>query len=187
MASMQITHSHAKAVSPLEVFLNRKPQVYAYIYRYVQDPMEADDLYQEMTIKVIQKVADSRYREEGKVVQWIMRLVRNFLIDHYRRRQVRKQGRLEDFHLQRRTSSVPSPEVERIREERIRAIEMALESLPVEQAEVIRLRFYERKKFREIAEITQTNINTVLGRYRYGLSKMRKFLDDSLWAMAAVA
>ncbi len=187
MAGTQLTSVQGGTVSPLEVFLARKAQVYSYIYRYVQDPMEADDLYQEMAIKVMHKISQRQYREEGKVVQWVMRLVRNFLIDNYRRKKVRKQSRLEDYHLQLRSSAAPSPEHQRIDEEKHRALEAALAAIPPEQAEVIRLRFFERKKFREIAELTQTNINTVLGRYRYGLSRMRQFLESTPWAMAAVA
>ncbi len=175
MADVMHTSNNVSTSAPLEVFLQRKNQIYGYIYGYVKDPMEADDLFQEMAVKIMRKVKNNRYREEGKTVQWVMRLVRNFLIDYYRRKKHRSVSALEPFHLY--CHAQRSPEEVRMEEEKHHAIYEALSALPQEQSDVIRLRFFERKKFREIAELTHTNINTVLGRYRYGLNKMRRFLE----------
>jgi len=60
--------------------------------------------------------------------------------------------------------------------ERIRKM---LNQLPEEQREVIVLRHYADMSFKEIAEITETSINTALGRMRYGLINLRKILVEN--------
>jgi RNA polymerase sigma-70 factor (ECF subfamily) len=56
----------------------------------------------------------------------------------------------------------------------------ALAQLPYEQREVILLKIYSGLKFRVIAKTQNVSINTVLGRYRYGLEKLRSILNGEL-------
>ena len=56
----------------------------------------------------------------------------------------------------------------------------ALAELPEEQREVVLLRLKAGVKFRDIAKLQQTSINTVLSRYRYGLEKLRSTLDGEV-------
>lgn len=55
-------------------------------------------------------------------------------------------------------------------------IERALRRLPPEQREVIHMKIYEQLTFRQIAGQIGVSINTVAGRYRYGLEKLRRLL-----------
>jgi DNA-directed RNA polymerase specialized sigma24 family protein len=57
----------------------------------------------------------------------------------------------------------------------------ALAQLPVEQREVIVLRVWHRYTFEEIAELQQASPNTVSGRYRYGIDKLRKSLKSNIY------
>ena len=57
-------------------------------------------------------------------------------------------------------------------EERI-ALERALRALPVDQREVVHLHVFEGLTFREIAEQSGESINTVAGRYRYALARLK--------------
>jgi RNA polymerase sigma-70 factor (ECF subfamily) len=54
-----------------------------------------------------------------------------------------------------------------------------LTHLPENQQEVIRLRFYDGLSFKDIAEQTQTSINTTLGRVRYALINLRKIMEEN--------
>ena len=104
------------------------------------------------------------------------------LPDHYLRRAVRN----ECYTLLARRASPNSgepgrPLIEPVasavdHDERI-AIECALRALPVDQREVLTLKVYEGLTFREIAELTETPLNTVASRYRYAIDKMRAALD----------
>jgi RNA polymerase sigma-70 factor (ECF subfamily) len=57
-------------------------------------------------------------------------------------------------------------------DERI-AIEQVLRSLPPEQREVVHLKTFEGLTFQEIADVTETSINTIASRYRYAIEKLR--------------
>jgi RNA polymerase sigma-70 factor (ECF subfamily) len=56
----------------------------------------------------------------------------------------------------------------------------ALAELPEEQREAVLLRLKAGLKFRDIAKLQQTSINTVLSRYRYGLERLRSMLDGEV-------
>jgi RNA polymerase sigma-70 factor, ECF subfamily len=58
----------------------------------------------------------------------------------------------------------------------------AMAQLPEEQREVVLLRLKADMKFRDIAKLQQTSINTVVGRYRYGLNRLRNTLNGEVEA-----
>jgi len=64
--------------------------------------------------------------------------------------------------------------------EELHQLEWALARLPYEQREVLLLHFYSRLKFKAIAESQGVSINTVQGRYRYGLEKLRSLLNTEV-------
>ena len=51
--------------------------------------------------------------------------------------------------------------------------------LPENQQEIIKMRFYDELTFKEIAELTNTSINTTLGRMRYALMNIRKIIAEN--------
>ena len=62
-------------------------------------------------------------------------------------------------------------------------VERALRRLPPDQREVIHMKVYEQLTFQQIADQLGESINTVTGRYRYGLEKLRRWLaprEDAL-------
>lgn len=61
--------------------------------------------------------------------------------------------------------------------EELDLLSKALAELPVEQREVIVLHVHGQMRFRAIAEMQHTSVNTVKGRYRYGIEKLRTLLD----------
>lgn len=57
------------------------------------------------------------------------------------------------------------------------ALEGAIRSLPLAQREVVHLKVFEGRTFREIANMLGESVNTVMSRYRYALERMQGFLD----------
>ncbi len=74
----------------------------------------------------------------------------------------------------------PRPDDEAIMGEETRLIDGAVAELPYEQREVLLLHIRGGLKFAEIAESQNLSINTVLGRYRYGLEKLRSKLNGEV-------
>jgi len=64
--------------------------------------------------------------------------------------------------------------------EELRRLSLALQQLPYEQREVLLLHSYSGMKFKAIAQQQNVSINTVQGRYRYALNKLRSMLDGEV-------
>ena len=67
-----------------------------------------------------------------------------------------------------------------VHSEESQRLEDKLNVLPYEQREVVVLHLKAGMKFREIAELQGTSINTIQSRYRYGLEKLRSLLDEEV-------
>ena len=80
-----------------ETLLNRYQQgVFLKINFVVRNEEIANDLFQDVWIKVVQILKSGRYVEEGKFGPWIMRIAHNAAIDHFRRNRKRKMVRPTD-------------------------------------------------------------------------------------------
>jgi RNA polymerase sigma factor (sigma-70 family) len=69
-----------------EVLLGRhKDRIYTSIYLFVKDTEMAEDLFQEVFIKIIDTIRKGRYNHEGKFIQWALRISYNLCVDHFRK------------------------------------------------------------------------------------------------------
>lgn len=165
----------------LEILINRyKEKIFSSIFFLVKDKYLAEDLFQEVFIKVIDTLRSDRYNEEGKFVQWALRISHNLCVDYFRkinRVKIINSGDDKDIFetLDINAESADSYLVQSQTHSKIRDM---LQHLPEEQREVIVLRHYADMSFKEIATITNTSINTALGRMRYGLINLRKMMIE---------
>ena len=77
-------------------------------------------------------------------------------------------------------SNYDQPEIIAIFGEQSKHLAQSLQKLPYPQREVVTLRLFSDLKFRQIAESTNESINTIQGRYRYGLNTLRSLLNDEV-------
>ena len=155
-------------------------KLYNYIYSVVKDRDAADDIFQETFIKVINVLRSGTYREEGKFVQWIMRIAHNLTIDYFRKEQKMKYVRSNDevnvFDVIGNFED--SIETVIIKKQINKDIRSLIKQLPEEQRRVLIMRHYADMSFKEIAEKTGVSINTALGRMRYALLNMRRLAEE---------
>jgi RNA polymerase sigma factor (sigma-70 family) len=173
----------------LEKLVNRhKTKVFSYILMVVKDKQLADDIFQDTFIKVINTLRSGTYKEEGKFIQWAMRIAHNLIIDFFR-----KAKRLpmvdkcnEDFDIFDTIRIVDESIEDRMISEQIQTdVRNLIELLPREQREVLVMRHYSDMSFKEIAEQTDVSINTALGRMRYALINLRKMIDEKAITLTA--
>lgn len=160
-----------------DVLLNRyKTKVFTTIYLIVKDRDVAEDLFQDVMIKVVRMIRAGKYNEEGKFLPWVVRIARNLAIDHFRKVQRNPlQRESEDYDVFNTIQgTTPSTEDQIIREENARYIRKLIQQLPDKQREVLVMRSYAEMSFKEIAQLTDVSINTALGRMRYALLNLRK-------------
>ena len=166
----------------LEVLLDRhKDKLYSSILFLVKDKYLAEDLFQELFIKIIDKLRNNRYNEEGKFIQWASRIAHNLCVDHFRKIKrtppIVTSDKQDIFEIINVVEE--NPEHGMINMEMQGGIRAIIEKLPAEQREVIVLRHFADMSFKEIAEITNCSINTALGRMRYGLLNLRKLIAQN--------
>ena len=165
----------------LEVLIQRhKQKVYSYVLLVVRDRHLADDIFQDTFIKVINTLRSGTYKEEGKFIQWVMRIAHNLIIDFYRKskRIPVVENNAEDGDIFDNLRIIDDSIEERIIVDQIHEdVRRLINYLPDEQREVLMMRHYADMSFKEIAEQTDVSINTALGRMRYALINLRKMIE----------
>ena len=169
-----------------EVLLNRhREKIYTSIYLFVKDRDQANDIFQEVFIKIVKTLRKGKYNHEGKFLQWAMRIAYNLCVDQFRRGKRRtKVTPTDDFDI---FDVLESPEINRedemIRNQTHDKVRQLVDLLPQEQREVVILRHYADMSFKEISQLTRVSINTALGRMRYALINIRKMIDANQVAL----
>lgn len=162
-----------------------KKDLYTFIFYKLMDEDLANDIFQDTFIKIIVTLKERRYKEENKFILWAKRIAHNLIIDHYRLQS--KNIKISETTYENEEFSIfdiikePENNIEdklidrQINEDLLKMLVM----LPENQQEVIKLRFYDGLSFKDIADQTDTSINTTLGRVRYALINLRKIMDEN--------
>lgn len=181
----ELVHSYINGnENALKTLLDRhKLKIYNYINRKVNNPELAEDLFQDVFIKVILTLKEKKYNEEGKFLPWVLRISHNLIIDHFRVSNKTKiinesSGQNEDYNIFDFVKvSELSIEDLIINEQVNLDLKRLINELSQDQKEVLELRFYKGLSFKEIAEETNVGINTALGRMRYAILNLRKLIE----------
>ena len=168
-------------VASFELLVDRyQNKVYSYVLMLVKDKQLADDIFQDTFLKIIRTIKAGAYKEEGKFIQFAMRIAHNLIIDYFRKskRLPMVDPTKEDYDmLDNARFTDPSIEEQIITEQIHDDIRKMVEYLPEEQREVLTMRMYADMSFKEIADATNVSINTALGRMRYALINLRKMVQ----------
>jgi len=161
------------------LIIRHKDKVFGFIMSKVKDVDLANDIFQEVFIKVINKLREGRYNEEGKFISWVMRISHNMVIDHFRREARVKMIRPNDEYDIFNTlgEEAECTEDDMIRSQVFNDLKMLIRYLSDEQREVLEMRYYAGMTFKEISEECDISINTALGRMRYALMNLRKLQE----------
>lgn len=168
--------------SSLQTLIERhQNRLYSYIFLLVKDKQLADDVFQDTYVKVINTLKLGNYKDEGKFIQWVMRIAHNLVIDHFRKSKkipVVDSSKPEFDVFDTIDNTDPSIEESLVLNQIHSDVRNLLDFLPEEQKEVIYLRCYAGLSFKDIAEQTEVSINTALGRMRYALINLRKIIEE---------
>ena len=153
-----------------ETLLKRhKNRIFSSIYALVGDRYIAEDIFQETFIKIIHSIRTGKYNHEDKFLPWAMRISRNMCID-----SIRQRKRLPIV-----VDSEGNDILNNLGNDEITMLRKWIWELPEEQREVLVLRNYADLSFKEIAVVTNTNINTCIGRMHYALINLRKMTQKN--------
>ena len=160
-------------------------ELFSFIFYKVKDDDLANDFFQDTFIKIIIKLKEGKYTEEDKFILWAKRIASNLIIDHFRVKSrhitVSETSYMDDefsiFDTIKETDF--NVEEQLILSQIHEYLKNIIVFLPENQQEIIKMRFYDELTFKEIAELTNTSINTTLGRMRYALMNIRKIIAEN--------
>ena len=164
------------------LFLRYRQSVYSWLLRMTGDVTEAEDIYQDVWLKVIRHAADYR---SGNFRAWLWQIVRNKTTDRMRKMSpslildspISAEGEGEETIVDQLSDDRAADALMQIEEvERQRVVCEAIEALPMAQREVVLLRINGELSFKEIADMLAAPMGTVLAR----MHKAVKSLKDTL-------
>lgn len=173
----------------VELVERHEAALYNFALRQVRSPALAQDIVQDVFVRVVQGVGD--FKGQSRFSTWCFTIARNLCIDHARKQSLRRHPSLdqpgagseegEGQTLGDRTADAhPRATVDRavIGEQLGDSIARAVDALPDDQREVFLLREVGQVPFKEIAEITGVPENTVKSRMRYALERLQRALAE---------
>jgi RNA polymerase sigma-70 factor (ECF subfamily) len=144
-ANLALAASRRDKAAFAELYGRYAARVYRYLYSYVGERTEAEDLTAQVFTAAWEGI--HRYREQGNFAAWLFRIARNKAGDYYRRR--RPQVSLDEVYPEPQVNWDPAAELER--GEALHRLNMLVKRLEPEQLELLRLRFAADLSFAEIA------------------------------------
>lgn len=141
--------------------------IYAFIVSLLKDKHRADDVFQDVYLKVYEK-ADS-YQAKGKPMAWMITIAKNQCLMQFRK--VKQEESLEDVE----ELWVTNPDVE----ERL-LLEAAFKQISDEERNIIVLHVLSGLKHREIARILDLPLATVLSKYHRAMKKLKGLLEENV-------
>ena len=150
-----------------------KGPLYRFVLRSVRERGQAEELYQEIWMRVIE--ARGRYTVQAKFSTWLYAIAHHRLVDHWRRRGLQLVD-LEGADTAAHRAYEPEPRAEG--REDLRRLAAALAALPELQRETFLLHEEGGMTLAEIAATTGSTGEAVKSRLRYALVRLRKAMDD---------
>jgi RNA polymerase sigma factor (sigma-70 family) len=165
-----------------EVVKRERSRLANFIRRRVPDPLAAEDILQDVFYRLVE--ANRLLMPIEHITGWLFRVARNRITDLFRKKEPENFSDLavadEDGELLDFEDLLPSPDAgpEALYARRVLldALERALGELPEEQREVFVAHELEGRSFKEIADETGVNVNTLLARKRYAVLHLRERL-----------
>lgn len=153
-------------------------RVYSICYRFTNSENEAQDLTQDVFLRIFKTLASFR-AGEGSLVVWLTRLTRNLLVDHYRRT---KHDRVTDA-IEDKLAVLEEKKAQYSRTEGLLAgreagelLQAALQKLSPELREAVILRDLQELEYREIARVLNVPEGTVKSRLNRGRAELARVL-----------
>ena len=166
-----------------DVIQRERRRLLHFIRKRVDDQGDAEDILQDVFYELIQ--AYRLMKPIGQVGAWLYRVARNRIIDRFRKRRPEAFGEVaggpDEDQVLRLEDLLPSPdagpEAAYARSVLLEELEAALEELPREQRDVFVAHEIDGRSFKQLADETGLNINTLLSRKRYAILHLRRRLE----------
>lgn len=155
------------------VYQDLAPKILRYVLRLCGNSEMAEEIVQE-TFLAMYTHLDS-FQGRSSVATWAYKIATNKFIDH--RRNAWAKVATDSERMEKIPCNVPNPEKQILFQEEVQRLRTAWEKLPPEQKTALHLVRFEGLKYREAADVLETNLTTVRMRVYYGLLALKRSLD----------
>lgn len=156
-----------------EIVRKYQQQVYRVIRKMVPAHDDADDITQEVFIKVYTALKD--FREEANLFTWLYRIATNYSINHIRKVKVKNTVSFEIVtEIVKSDEKEGGAELDELRQRRI--LEAAIETLPPQQRAVFNMRYYDELPYEEIARILEKSTGGIKANYFHAVKKIGEYV-----------
>lgn len=163
----------AAFTSLLEKYQQR---IYWHVRRYVLDHEDADDLVQEIFIKVWKNL--SKFRADAQLFTWLYRIATNECITFLKKKKAQQHISLEDESSAYLTDTLTeSPYFNGDAAQR--KLQEALLTLPDKQRLVFNMKYFDDLKYEEISEILGTSVGALKASYHLAVKKVEHFFQNT--------
>ena len=160
-----------------EIVRRYQQQVYWVIRKMVNSHDDADDLTQEVFIKIYSALKD--FREESNLFTWLYRIATNYSINHIRKAKVRNTVSFDIITEQVVSRDKRSDEAVDEKTRRIFLAE-AIETLPAQQRAVFNLRYNENLSYEDISKIMNKSVGGIKANYFHAVKKLGDYLKTKM-------
>jgi len=169
----QIQQPDTKDAGYRKLLSNYQEQVYWQIRRMVHDHATADDVCQEVFIKVYRHI--DRFARKSSLATWIYRIAHNEALSHLRKL---KRRQLEDIsdHSERLELMSEDPYFDA--EGALAALHVAIQGLPVRQKQVFSMRYFDEMSYAQIAEVLEVSVGALKASYHHASKKIESSLRE---------
>lgn len=140
--------------------------IYRFVFYKTSQTETAEDITAQVFIQALERLAQFRYQPGARFSSWLYTIAHNLIVDHYRKHH-------DTVDLEH-AEPLPSAETAshtvdlHLQQERVQAV---IQQLPSGDQEVLQLRLWEDKSYREIAQILNSNMVAIRARYSRALKK----------------
>lgn len=151
-------------------------KIYGIIRKMVINHYDADDLTQEVFLKIYSSMRD--FRGDSKFFSYLYRIAINFSLNH-----INKNKKFNSRTLNIDNSEIDSNEMKADEimdsKERTKLLEDAIESLPIQQRAVFNMRYYDNLSYEEISTIMKKSVGGMKANYFHALKNIEKFIRNN--------
>jgi RNA polymerase sigma-70 factor (ECF subfamily) len=166
-----LTKKAAKQSKIFEALMAHKEKVFLICLGFSRNPTDAEDLAQEVYLKVYKNIDTVKDSESSKY--WLFKVTRNTCLDFHRKHKHRRHSPLGPEH---EPSESITPESQLAFREQLQTLKAAIQQLPKKQKEVFILREYGDLTYQEMADVLKINKGTVMSR----LTRARQALMNQM-------
>ena len=149
-----------------KLLLRNKDRIFGYIISKVRNQNLANDIFQDVFIKVIKTLKNGSYNEEGKFLPWVLTISHNMIVDHFRRSNKMQMisessSKSDDYNIFSVLKLTDKNIEDCIIKDQIESdVVKLVEYLPNEQRDVLKNRIFKGMSFKDIADKEEISINT---------------------------